>query len=66
MGMAGRTATATLPGGDLYLEWRPDDHVLMTGPVEYEFEGRFDPVLFAAAESGPSVPKIDSEGFLRG
>ncbi len=52
MGLTGRTATATLPGGDLYLEWRPDDHVLMTGPVEYEFEGRFDPVLFAASESG--------------
>ncbi len=24
-----------------------DDHVLMTGPVEYEYEGRFDPKLFA-------------------
>jgi hypothetical protein len=22
--------------------------VLMTGPVEYEFEGRFDPALFTA------------------
>jgi hypothetical protein len=22
--------------------------VLMTGPVEYEFEGRFDPALFEA------------------
>ena len=39
----------TLPGGDLEIEWREsDDHVLMTGPVEYEFEGRFDPALFAA------------------
>ena len=39
----------TLPGGDLAIEWREsDDHVLMTGPVEYEFEGRFDPALFAA------------------
>ena len=26
---------------------RGDDHVLMTGPVELEFEGRFDPALFA-------------------
>jgi len=46
----GRKLTVTLPGGDLLLEWRErDNHVLMTGPVEYEFEGRFDPALFAAA-----------------
>jgi diaminopimelate epimerase len=45
-----RTATASLPGGDLLIEWRErDDHVLMTGPVAYEFEGRFDPKLFSAA-----------------
>jgi diaminopimelate epimerase len=50
MGRAGRKAAVTLPGGDLHIAWRDDDHVLMTGPVEYEFEGRFDPTLFAAAE----------------
>jgi diaminopimelate epimerase len=45
-----RTVTVTLPGGDLNIEWRErDDHVLMTGPVAYEYEGRFDPALFAAA-----------------
>jgi diaminopimelate epimerase len=45
----GRTVTVTLPGGDLHIEWRErDDHVLMTGPVAFEFEGRFDPALFAA------------------
>jgi diaminopimelate epimerase len=44
----GRVVTVTLPGGDLSIEWRErDDHVLMTGPVEYEYEGRFDPALFA-------------------
>ena len=44
----GRRVTVTLPGGDLFIEWRErDDHVLMTGPVEYEYEGRFDPALFA-------------------
>ena len=47
---SGRLVTITLPGGDLRIEWREsDDHVLMTGPVEYEYEGRFDPALFAAA-----------------
>jgi diaminopimelate epimerase len=45
-----RKATATLPGGDLLIDWREkDDHVLMTGPVAYEFEGRFDPKLFSTA-----------------
>jgi len=44
-----RIVTVTLPGGDLQIEWREhDDHVLMTGPVQFEFEGRFDPSLFAA------------------
>src|SRR5258708_11307710 len=44
----GRRVTVTLPGGDLAIEWREsDDHVHMTGPVEFEFEGRFDPALFA-------------------
>jgi diaminopimelate epimerase len=45
----GRKVTVTLPGGDLIIEWREDDHVLMTGPVEYEFEGKFDAALFSAA-----------------
>jgi diaminopimelate epimerase len=44
-----RAVTVTLRGGDLAVEWRADDHVLMTGPVEYEYEGRFDPALFAEA-----------------
>ncbi len=46
---AERKAEVSVPGGDLLIEWRErDDHVLMTGPVEYESEGRFDPALFAA------------------
>jgi diaminopimelate epimerase len=44
-----RKVTMTLPGGDLVIEWRPsDDHVLMTGPATFEYEGSFDPKLFAA------------------
>jgi diaminopimelate epimerase len=40
----------TLTGGELAIEWRTtDDHVLMTGPVQFEFKGRFDPALFAKA-----------------
>jgi diaminopimelate epimerase len=44
----GRAVTVTLPGGDLRICWRDrDDHVLMTGPVEFEYEGKFAPALFA-------------------
>jgi len=43
----GRKVTIALPGGDLDIEWRErDNHVLMTGPVEFEYEGRFEPKLF--------------------
>lgn len=45
-----RKATVTLPGGDLLIEWRAShDHVLMTGPVELEWEGTLSPSLFAGA-----------------
>ena len=43
-----RTVEMTLPGGKLSIEWRErDDHVLMTGTADFEYEGRFDPALFA-------------------
>ena len=43
-----RKCRITLPGGDLMMEWREsDDHVLMTGPVAYEFDGVL-PVELAA------------------
>ena len=39
-------ATITLPGGDLFMAIRESDgHVIMTGPVEYEFEGELPPHL---------------------
>jgi len=41
--LADRQVTVTLPGGPLTIEWREDDHVWMTGPVEAEFEGTVDP-----------------------
>jgi diaminopimelate epimerase len=47
-GLTERQATVKLPGGDLTITWRTlDDHVLMTGPVEFEFETRLDPTVFA-------------------
>jgi diaminopimelate epimerase len=45
-----RVVTVALPGGDLTIEWRErDDHVLMTGPVEREWDGILAPSLFAGA-----------------
>jgi len=34
-----RKVNVELPGGTLVIEWGPDDHILMTGPAELEFEG---------------------------
>jgi diaminopimelate epimerase len=45
-----RKGTVRLPGGDLVIEWRAsDDHVLMTGPVEYEGAFTLDDALFEPA-----------------
>jgi diaminopimelate epimerase len=44
----GRKVAIVLPEGELEIEWREkDNHVLMTGPVQFEYEGRFEPSLFA-------------------
>jgi diaminopimelate epimerase len=46
-GRTGRRAIVSLPGGDLDIEWRSaDDVVVMTGPVAFEHETRLDPRLF--------------------
>jgi len=38
-GLTERTATVHLLGGDLFIEWAPDNHIYMTGPAEKVFEG---------------------------
>ncbi|MGA0563998.1 diaminopimelate epimerase [Ancylobacter sp. VNQ12] len=49
LGLAGRRVTITLPGGDLVIDWREsDDHILMTGPAEFEFDGRLSAAMLAA------------------
>ena len=46
---ASRNVEIALPGGKLAIEWRErDDHVLMTGTASFEYEGHFDPALFAS------------------
>jgi diaminopimelate epimerase len=45
-GLSAREARVRLPGGDLNIAWGADDHVVMTGPVELEFETRLDASIF--------------------
>ncbi|MEO0543475.1 MAG: diaminopimelate epimerase [Pseudomonadota bacterium] len=58
--LADRSATVTVPGGDLHIQWTDNDHVMMTGPAEWEFSGYFDPKTgewrrdgVAANDNGP-------------
>lgn len=37
--LADREARVELDGGELLIEWRADDHIHMTGPVAYEYDG---------------------------
>ena len=55
-GRTGRSATVMLPGGPLHIEWDARDHVWMTGPVELEFAGLFDPDTGAFARSPDGAP----------
>ena len=41
-GLTGRKATVVADGGELIIEWREDNHVLMTGPVATAFTGEID------------------------
>jgi diaminopimelate epimerase len=50
LGLTVRKAEIALPGGELTIEWRESDsHVLMTGPVEFEWEIELEARLFEAA-----------------
>lgn len=52
-GLAERRATIALPGGDLVIDWRADDHIVMTGPVELEFSRILTEALFAPEPAAP-------------
>ena len=41
-GRTGRRCTVALPGGELEIEWRADDHVVMTGDAVEVFRGRIE------------------------
>ena len=38
-GLTDRAATLELDGGELFIDWRDDDHVIMTGPAAVDFAG---------------------------
>jgi diaminopimelate epimerase len=38
-GLTDRSATVMVDGGELLIEWRADDHVIMTGPAAVDFAG---------------------------
>lgn len=40
--LTGRIVDVALPGGTLNVAWGADNHILMTGPVEFEYEGVID------------------------
>ncbi len=46
-GLTGRSAEVVLDGGSLFIDWSPDNHVMMTGPVAVAFTGTLDPSLLA-------------------
>ncbi|HEY1708963.1 MAG TPA: diaminopimelate epimerase [Rhizomicrobium sp.] len=41
-GLTDRKVTVTLDGGQLLIEWRADDHMLMTGPATLAYRGEVD------------------------
>ncbi|MBO6724348.1 MAG: diaminopimelate epimerase [Rhizobiaceae bacterium] len=51
----GRKVTVNVPGGPLGIEWLANDHVMMTGPAEWEFSGTFDPATGAWERDAESV-----------
>jgi diaminopimelate epimerase len=46
-GLTGRQVSVRLDGGVLDIEWLPDGHVMMTGPVATSFTGMLSPDLLA-------------------
>ena len=42
MGLTERRVTVTVPGGQLEIEWRADDHVTMTGDAVEVFAGEIE------------------------
>lgn len=58
LGRTGRKVKVNLPGGPLLIEWRDDDHVIKTGPAEWEWSGMLDPATGRyTRDVGEAVPQ---------
>lgn len=44
LGKSGRSVKVVLPGGELQIDWRSDNSIIMTGEAEHEFDGLMDPL----------------------
>ncbi|MCF3641309.1 diaminopimelate epimerase [Rhizobium sp. TRM95111] len=55
-GRTDRTVVVNVPGGPLTIEWRDDDHVVMTGPAEWEWSGTLDPATGAFRRDRDNIP----------
>ncbi|MGH2691565.1 MAG: diaminopimelate epimerase [Actinomycetota bacterium] len=54
LGLAGRQGTVRFPGGDLEIEWATDDHVYLTGPAAFVFDGELSDEWVASVTEGAS------------
>ncbi|RUT30412.1 diaminopimelate epimerase [Arsenicitalea aurantiaca] len=50
-GLTGRNVTVELPGGPLQIEWRADDHIIMTGAWTLDGPGEIPEHLLAVPEA---------------
>ena len=65
---AGRQSDIVMDGGTLHIEWREsDNHVYMTGPAEFVFDGEVDLLLQddspSARASSPRLRRTPSNSF---
>ncbi|QFT29383.1 Diaminopimelate epimerase [Labrenzia sp. THAF82] len=61
-GKTGRKTTIHLPGGPIGIEWREsDEHVLMTGLTEVEFEGEVDFETLTWRKTGAGDASTEAE-----
>jgi diaminopimelate epimerase len=60
-GRTGRNVTVNVPGGPLQIEWlEKNNHVIMTGPAEWEFSGTVDPETGRWQADEPAAKEIRS------
>ncbi len=54
-GFVDRKSRITVPGGEMKIEWRDDNHVIMSGATEFEYGGHLDAVTGEARRDDGNV-----------